>query len=305
MIRFRDMPFQRKLRVSMLLTSTLALLLACSLFLILEYLGHRRNLEHTAVTLARLSADNLTAAVAFDDPDAATDILNNLRAESQVVGAVVFDADGVVFASYSAEGYSLPVPSDGASAVEYRGQDVLAHFPIMERQRQLGTIYLAASTQQLQQRVRTLAFLMLSVLAASIALAWFLSVILQRTLARPILELANTASSITARRDWSLRARRYGEDELGRLTDDFNSMLERTQNAVAALRESEADLRLVTDNIPVSLGRFDRELRVMFSNRPNAERMDRTPETVVGLHAREFLGEENFIIALYGGCPPR
>src|SRR5690606_8364808 len=80
---------------------------------------------------------------------------------------------------------------------------------------------------------------------------WMLASVLQRTLARPVIELASTADAISKGSDYSLRARQYGRDELGRLTAAFNAMLERTQQAVGALRESEARFRQMADAAPV------------------------------------------------------
>ena len=64
-----DLPVQRKLGYAMLLTSTVASVLACGVFLAVEYLGYRENITHTVATLARISADNNTAAIAFSGPD--------------------------------------------------------------------------------------------------------------------------------------------------------------------------------------------------------------------------------------------
>src|SRR5690606_31054103 len=123
--------------------------------------------------------------------------------------------------------------------------------PVVQESRRLGTIYLQGTLEQLYARMRIYAAVVVLVLAASIALAWMLASVLQRTPARPVIELASTADAISKGSDYSLRARQYGRDELGRLTAAFNAMLERTQQAVGALRESEARFRQMADAAPV------------------------------------------------------
>jgi len=57
----------------------------------------------------------------------------------------------------------------------------------------------------------------------------------------PLLRLAQTAREVAAGRDYSLRAGKSGEDELGRLVDSFNEML-------SQLGEHAAELRSIYDS---------------------------------------------------------
>ncbi len=58
------------------------------------------------------------------------------------------------------------------------------------------------------------------------------------------------------------------------------------------LRDSERQLRLVTDNVRVALAYCDREARYKFVNRHYAERRGLTPEQVVGKSVLEVVGEK-------------
>ena len=77
---------------------------------------------------------------------------------------------------------------------------------------------------------------------ASLA-AYILSRRLQQQISRPILALAETATAISDRRDYSVRARKYGEDEMGLLTEAFNHMLARIEEQNLALQRAYDDLR--------------------------------------------------------------
>ena len=57
-----------------------------------------------------------------------------------------------------------------------------------------------------------------------------------------------------------------------------------------ALRESAAQLRLITDNAPVLLAQLDRDLRYKFVNRPYATRYKKEPHDFIGHDVRDVLG---------------
>jgi signal transduction histidine kinase len=65
---------------------------------------------------------------------------------------------------------------------------------------------------------------------------------LQRIISDPILGLADTAKTIAARKDYSARATKVGEDEVGNLTDAFNQMLAQIQGQDSALQKAHGEL---------------------------------------------------------------
>src|SRR2546421_5178130 len=79
-------------------------------------------------------------------------------------------------------------------------------------------------------------------MAVSLLAAYLLSTALQDTIAQPILMLGETARAVSDRRDYSVRAPKLGENELGTLTDAFNHMLGRIEQQDPALRESKEGL---------------------------------------------------------------
>ena len=70
----------------------------------------------------------------------------------------------------------------------------------------------------------------IAVMAFILAIAYALSLALERQISRPILELVQTAKAISQRNDYAVRAKKLGEDELGVLTDAFNHMIDQVQS---------------------------------------------------------------------------
>ena len=64
------------------------------------------------------------------------------------------------------------------------------------------------------------------------------------------------------------------------------------KHAQAALRESEAQLRLVTDNLPVLIVYFDRDVRYRFINEVCEQWYARTRDNILGASVEEVLGRE-------------
>ncbi|HEY4248507.1 MAG TPA: PAS domain S-box protein [Lacunisphaera sp.] len=275
---FADLPVQRKMGIAMLATSTIALVLACGVFLEVEYAGYKRSIVHNVMTLAQISADNSTAAIAFVDKNGAKQNLEALHAEPQIITATLYDASGQLFARYSSRPDEiLPENPSAPPGVRFENGYVIAVQPVVEGSRRLGTLYLQATMEQIYARMQTYSLIVLGVLAASFALAGALATILRRTLARPILELASTAGAVSTNQDYSLRARQYGRDELGQLTATFNAMLEKTQSAVDGLRESEWAHRELVRALPTAAYMCDANGLISIYNDAAVALWGRTP----------------------------
>lgn len=278
---FNELPIQRKLGLAMLMTSMFALLMACTLLLVVEFRSYRRDIEHTVATLGRLAAENSTAAIAFADPTGATQILEALRAEPQITSAAIYDNDGSLFASYRATADEPLPPSRPADAARVDFAEpgyVLGTQPVSEHGRRLGTLRVRASMSGIYARMETYGWVVAGVLISAFGLAGLLASRLRNTLARPILELADTANAVAATQDYSRRARIYSRDELGRLTEVFNSMLERSQRTVDALRESEWTYRELVRALPIAAYMCDAEGRINLVNEAAVNLWGRVPE---------------------------
>lgn len=66
------------------------------------------------------------------------------------------------------------------------------------------------------------------------------------------------------------------------------------RRAEKALRDSEAMLRLVTDNVPALISYVDRDQRIRFANEKIREWFNRRPDEIVGMPVREVRGEEAY-----------
>jgi light-regulated signal transduction histidine kinase (bacteriophytochrome)/HAMP domain-containing protein len=91
-------------------------------------------------------------------------------------------------------------------------------------------------------RLGTQAITVFVVFCVSGAFPVLLSARLQRLISRPILHLAETAQAVSERQDYSIRAGKTSADELGRLVDAFNHMLDQIQGRDLELLRAKEEL---------------------------------------------------------------
>ena len=245
----RDAPIRRKLMRIMLLTSGLVLLLTCAAFLSYEILTFRQNAIRELSTIGKIIAANSTASLAFQNPDDAREVMAALKAEPHIVAATLYDEEGRLFAMYpeSMAAGAVPVTPD-ADGYRFGGAHLAGYEPVVEGGRRLGTLYLRADMGAMYERLRLYAGIAALVIAVSFLAAYVVARKLQSLISQPILALAETATAISERRDYSVRAPKLGKDELGLLTDAFNQMLTRIHEQNRELKESEGRVRAVVDS---------------------------------------------------------
>ena len=88
----------------------------------------------------------------------------------------------------------------------------------------VGTVYLEADFE-VYDRARSYLAVILVVSLFALGVSSLLSYFFQRSATRPILDIADVARRVVEARDYSMRARRTTEDEIGTLADAFNDML--------------------------------------------------------------------------------
>ncbi len=235
----RDWPIKRKLTAILLLISGLVLLLTSAAFVTYEVVTFRQTIQTHLATRSRILAANSTAALAFANEADAREILDALKYDPHMVAAALYARDGRVLATYPAAAAADLIPAtpepDG-----YRFEDgrLVGFTPVAQGANQrLGTLYIASDTKAVSDALRLSGVIAIVVLAIAMLAAYALAAALQGRISAPILALAETATAASTRQDYSLRAPKFGEDELGALTDSFNQMLGRIEEQKQELQQ--------------------------------------------------------------------
>jgi len=235
---------RRKLTLIMMMTSVVALLLACGAFVIYEQVTYRKTMARELSLLADVIGANSTAALTFHDPEAARDQVRALRTQPHVVSACTYGKDGRPFASYGREdgaARAWPVLAEAAGTQLERDYLAVSRSIVLDGD-VIGTIYIRSDLQEMHARVRRYGLLILAVLVLASLVALALASRLQGLIANPVLALAGAARRVTDQRDFSVRAVKQGNDEVGELIDGFNEMLAMIQFRDDQLLEHQTHL---------------------------------------------------------------
>jgi signal transduction histidine kinase/ActR/RegA family two-component response regulator len=115
--------------------------------------------------------------------------------------------------------------------------------PVLEQQQLIGTVFLKSHFDILDRLIDYL-MILAAVMLTSLLLAALVTSRLQSSITAPILQVAQVARNVLNRRDFSLRAPKSSNDEVGTLVDAFNNMLEEVGKRTEALEQSNNHLSM-------------------------------------------------------------
>jgi PAS domain S-box-containing protein len=249
--RYADLPIKVKVTLLLALTAACAAIAAGAVIIAGDIHELRTTMVNRVSGLADVVGANTAAAIVFDDPLAAQEVLNSLSREPIVGEACIYGPDGKVFATYGApHGGAWPSPAPDGSSFDDNHISVFS--TIREGGEPVGTVLLCAHADELRDRITRAVWAALAAIGGATGLAVAASSRLQRLVSDPILRLAEAAGQVSTTGDYSVRVAKQGNDEVGRLCDGFNEMLEQIQRRDRALEflaaiEQAGDGIVITD----------------------------------------------------------
>ncbi len=246
-----------KLMRVVLLTTAIALLVTGTAMLTHELTVYRRTWATDLANEASILALSTAPALAFDDQVVAERNVSALRARPRVKAAAVYRADGALYASYVRDSGQEPPPRlpllDG---IRVSGQQIEIAQRVVRNGEFLGTIYLKAR-YDVVERIETYLQIFAWVTLLSLGVAYLFSRRLQYVITEPLEAMTAVARDIVNRRDYSLRARRTTDDEIGVVVGAFNSMLDEVEARTRALQEEIAVRKTTEAALSVATARLE------------------------------------------------
>lgn len=216
-------------------------------------------------SIARAVGHNSRAALVFRDEDGARAILSALQDKPNVTAAYLYESSSQVIGRYSrAPGATADAGAQDlvqktyadltAEALESQGGhkfDLFAGMaavsePIRLDGEVIGNILIVSDLSEIHSSLVHQLMIAALAMALCVPVAFVYSNRIQHLISRPILHLAKTMETVSESQDYSTRARKYGNNELGHLTDGFNDML-------AQMQAHEMELRRARDEVEIAM----------------------------------------------------
>jgi signal transduction histidine kinase len=272
----------------------LALLFTCLSYVLYDRISFKERMVYDLETMALLVGSSTEAALVFLDADNAAETLESLRAETHIVAARIFNRQGEPFADYkrAAEDKAIFPDKPPPEGHAFHDDALTLSRPIVMENEKVGSIFLQMGLGALNERLIRFVLIVVLMMAVATAGTFLLAARLEKIISGPILHLSDVARTITDQKNYSVRAVKVGEDEMGFLTDCFNEMVAQIMAQNSALQQAHDELEMRVSRRTAELAKVNQELLDEIAERKKtASELSRAKEAAEAAnHAKsEFL----------------
>ncbi|MHC2147362.1 sensor histidine kinase [Pseudomonas sp. 210_17 TE3656] len=243
--RLENLPVGQKLLAALLVLLITILLVANLTFISAAYWISQESMAPQALqTIGRLVANPQLASQAADSPETAKALLKELDSYTPLRAAAVYGGDGKLLAQLQ-HGEQLPLPTRYRHIENWR----LTEF----RSTQLtklprpgsppGYLLMVASSELPMAFYTGILTASLGILVFSILLWMIIARQIKRLITQPINQLEQLSRQVTREENYSLRAQRGNDDEIGSLAEAFNTMLTRIEAREQQLKRARDEFQ--------------------------------------------------------------
>ncbi len=237
----------RKLLAIVMLSSAIALLITFAIFLVLNY-NQLRNAKMAEIeNLGKVISIGMHGPLVFLDYQRAKESLAAYKTHKSIEVICIYDEGGELFASqFNTENLSCPDTVMSANSMltsgyKFESGSISMYRDIFFSEEKVGGILIRLSLQDIHKTFVRYSLYALAAIAIGTLAAYLLSMWLKQCITQPIAALSEVARSVSEEHDYSIRAVKFSNDELGVLTETFNNMLSRVQKRdkqIKAINES-------------------------------------------------------------------
>jgi methyl-accepting chemotaxis protein len=223
--RFHDIRLKRKLTLIMIGVMAASFAVSALMAGAYRYRSDRRAIEHHLSVLASAIGSNCSAALVFNDEAAASEVLSALQFDRSITCALLTDERSQRVASF---GTCANVDDANADANAKHG-GIRIDQRIVAGGKIVGYLTLWGGTSQVAERMANEAVISITAFVVGVLVVLMVFERMLRLLNAPLVELHETIRRVVRSRNYSLRAAKVADDEIGDVVVAFNQLMEQLQ----------------------------------------------------------------------------
>ncbi len=230
-LNFKDISIKYKIIFVVISTSLIALLLSGITFFIYDKEEFKIKTIKDLSILADVIGHNSSAAVTFNDSIASSEILNTLRFNKHIREAEIIMPDNSILTQYNKDNSNIInefffIEKDSIISSE---NSITVIKPIIYEEELIGNIIILSDLTEYSEKINRLIKVIGIIILSALLIAILISMQLQKIISRPIFKLLDIMLGISKNKDYSVRIKKAGNDEIGSLISGFNQMLEQIE----------------------------------------------------------------------------
>lgn len=263
----KSLSIRKKVLLIAMMTSLIGLMIAGTIFVMLNRQTTRQEMIDELNIIAKVLANRSKAALEFSDTKLAGDNLEAVRVHPTVQNACLYDIHGALFASFTRAGANLHCKNQPPREVtSFTARHFIVQVPVNLDDEQIGTLSVTSDVSRLDNSTTRLSITVAITMGIVSIITYLLGMRLQTLVTGPIKLLGDTAQQVAESNDYTTRAPKQNDDELGRLITAFNHMMDKIERENLALSASEKRFRTLTDYSPVGIFQTDPTGELLYVN---------------------------------------
>ncbi len=244
-LSFRDISIKYKIIFVIITVTLMSQIIAAYIYMQYDKKDFKENALKNLDMLSEIISNNSTAALLFNDSTQARYILQSIKAVPFIKLACIYDKKKHPFANYRREIHntlSQQIFINALDTTSITDNSIIIVRPIFdetEKKEVIGYIFLDRDLKDYELRLSQFIWVLLIITLASLLFAIVISFQMQKIISRPIRNLSAIVKKITTNRDFSVRIKKKGNDELGELIGGFNGMLTNIETQNDALIQAK------------------------------------------------------------------
>ncbi|MFM1920322.1 MAG: hypothetical protein RLZZ303_1956, partial [Candidatus Hydrogenedentota bacterium] len=224
---FDKLSIRRKLSllvgICLLAGLSVAAIIAGSYYIYDQHSNWLQHIQDSTNLLSKVA----TAAVYFNDTDAAQEYLDAICDDQDILRGAIWSGEGELLAASGSIGVMPELDRQEISETKLTwsfGQiDVWS--PVLLEGENIGTVFLSSSNRRFYQALLTNLLALVAATVAAATAGFFALNRLHGRITQPLQTLVDSARMVGQKRDYSIRAYKWADDDIGDVVDEFNRML--------------------------------------------------------------------------------